>query len=441
MNTRLPPFIHLSFILILLAFVITVANAQDVLINGWTQGGTIAPAGDSDTWTFSATKGDSIVIKVGRVTQTNNFSPRIRLFDPNSVQQALASSASAAEIALTATNSGIFTVIVDDVTGTTATGTYVLTLAKTGSAIVVSPGDEGGPMTNGVAHQGNLPVGDLDLWNFTANAGDSIVLKAGQMSDTNNFDPWVRLYGPDGALVASSFDTAAAEVTIRATNSGTFLVVIGNDPYYNAAGSGTYILTLAKTGTPIVVSPGGEGGSFSGAGLYNGSLPIGGVDLWTFTICAGELIDVRADEINQTNSFDPWVRLYGPNGLLIGSSYGTTFGEVILTTTNGGTFIVLVSNNPYNSDAGSGNYKLTVNGLSDGFKTCSPVILGTNVNVGGVGGTPGTNAILYTTTNIATPVMFWTPIRTNPFDQFGVFQYTNGFNPAEPRRFYRLEQP
>ena len=109
-------------------------------------------------------------------------------------------------------------------------GTYILTLAKTGSAIVVSPGDEGGPMTNGVVHQGNLPVGDLDLWNFTANAGDSIVLKMGQTSDTNNFDPWIRLYGPDGALVASSTATAAAEVTIRATNSGTFLVVVANNP-------------------------------------------------------------------------------------------------------------------------------------------------------------------------------------------------------------------
>jgi hypothetical protein len=441
MKTRLSHFIHLFFILLLLALNINATNAQGILTNGGTYGGTIAPIGDSDTWTFSATKGDSIIIKVGRVTQTNNFNPRIRLLNPASVQQALASSTSAAEIAVTATNTGTFTVIVDDAHGTSATGTYVLTLAKTGSPIVVSPGDEGGPMTNGVVHQGNLPVGDLDLWNFTANAGDSIVLKMGQTSDTNNFDPWIRLYGPDGALVASSTDTAAAEVTIRATNSGTFLVVVANNPYYSDAAGGTYVLTLAKTGSPIVVSPGDEGGSLTGTGFYNGNLPIGGVELWTFTICAGELMDVRADETTQTNTFDPWVRVYGPTGALIGSNFGTTFGEVTLTATNGGRYLVLISNNPYNNDAGSGTYQLTVNGLSDGFKICSPVVSGSNVNVGGVGGIPGTNAVLFTTTNIATPVMSWTPIRTNSFDQFGVFLYTNGFNPAEQRRFYRLGQP
>ena len=424
------------------AIVVSPGDEGGPMTNGVAHQGNL-PVGDLDVWNFTANAGDSIVLKMGQVTAVGNFDPWIRLYGPDGALVASSASTSAAEVTIRATNSGTFLVVVGNnpYYSDAASGTYILTLAKTGSAIVVSPGDEGGPMTNGVAHQGNLPVGDLDVWNFTANAGDSIVLKMGQTSDTNNFDPWVRLYGPDGALLASSSGTSAAEVTIRATNSGTFLVVIGNDPYYNAAGSGTYILTLAKTGSAIVVSPGNEGGGLTGADVYNGNLATGGVDLWTFTICAGELMDVRADEINQTNSFDPWVRLYGPNGLLIASSFGTTFGEVILTATNGGSYLVLISNNPYNNDAGSGTYKLTVNGLSDGFKICSPVILGTNVNVGGVGGTPGSNAILYTTTNIETHISPWTPIRTNPFDQFGVFQYTNGFNPAEPRRFYRLEHP
>ena len=114
----------------------------------------------------------------------------------------------------------------------------------------------------------------------------------------------------------------------------------------------------------------------TGTGFYNGNLPIGGVELWTFTICAGELIDVRADEITQTNTFDPWVRVYDPTGALIGSNFGATFGEVTLTTPNGGRYLVLISNNPYYNDAGSGTYKLTVNGLSDGFKICSPIVSG-----------------------------------------------------------------
>jgi hypothetical protein len=78
------------------------------------------------------------------------------------------------------------------------------------------------------------------------------------------------------------------------------------------------------------------------------------------------------------------------------------------------------------------------NGLSGGLKDCVPVIFGANVHLSGVGGPPGTNFVLYTATNIATPIALWTPVLTNHFDQFGVFDYTNGFNPAERQRYFRL---
>ena len=181
------------------------AGAQGALTNGWTHTGTIAPVGDSDTWTFSATAGDSIVIRVGKITQTNTFTPRIRLFKPGAVQQAIASGSVAAEIAVTATNTGTFTVIVDDLVGTTATGTYRLTLAKTGDPVVVSPGDHGGPMTNDVMHLGTIATGDLDVWTFSANSGDAIIVRVGEITATNSFTPWVRLYGPNGKLLDSGF--------------------------------------------------------------------------------------------------------------------------------------------------------------------------------------------------------------------------------------------
>src|SRR5204862_61587 len=160
---------------------------------------------------------------------TNNFAPRLRLFNPSAVQQAVASSATVAEMDVTATNSGTFSVIVDDANGAIATGTYRLTLAKTGDAVVVAGGDEGGAMTNGVRNTGTISTGDLDVWTFTANTGESIVVRAGEITDASaNFTPWIRLYGPNGALLGSGFGSLAGEVTARATNSGTFLVVFGD---------------------------------------------------------------------------------------------------------------------------------------------------------------------------------------------------------------------
>jgi hypothetical protein len=117
-----------------------------------------------------------------------------------------------------------------------------------------------------------------------------------------------------------------------------------------------------------------------------------------------------------------------------------TSAQINLTAANSGTFTIIVSDGS-GTLSGTGTYQLISDGLSDGFKTCSPIISGTNLNVGGVGGLPGTNAVLFTTTNVATPAELWTPILTNQFDQFGVFEYTNVFNSADHQRFYRLSYP
>ena len=169
-------------------------------------------------------------------------------------------------------------------------------------------------------------------------------------------------------------------------------------------------------------------------------MPIGVLGVWSLTATSGQAIVVRAGESITTNSFAPWVRLYGPNGALLGSNDALGFGEVAAQATNSGTFLVVIAN-PCYSDYGSGTYQMTVNGLSDGFKACLPAFSGTNAYVGGIGGPPGTNVVLYTTTNVATPGPLWTPIVTNQFDQFGVVEYTNRFGRAERQRCFRLSHP
>src|SRR6185295_10834044 len=100
-------------------------------------------------------------------------------------------------------------------------------------------GDDGGPMTNGVMQLGTVLTGDLDLWTFSANSGDALVVRIGELTDTNTFTPWIRLYGPNGKLLDSGFGALAGEVGATATNSGTFLVVAsdGNGAFN---GSGSY---------------------------------------------------------------------------------------------------------------------------------------------------------------------------------------------------------
>ena len=132
----------------------------------------------------------------------------------------------AAEASFRATNSGTFTVVVGDGNGgATGTGPYRLTLAKTGAPITVSAGDEGGTLTNGVMYTGVISHGDLDVWSFTANAGESMVVRMGDVGGTNTLDPWVRLYGPNGALLDSSYSSVAAAVPPTVALSPSWLVM------------------------------------------------------------------------------------------------------------------------------------------------------------------------------------------------------------------------
>ena len=73
--------------------------------------------------------------------------------------------------------------------GYDGTGTYQLNYLDAPGSFVVSPGDEGGPMTNGALYTGTITVGDLDAWWFTANAGDSLVVRVGRLTASAIFNP------------------------------------------------------------------------------------------------------------------------------------------------------------------------------------------------------------------------------------------------------------
>ena len=61
---------------------------------------------------------------------------------------------------------------------------------------------------------------------------------------SNSLRPKSRQNGQD-------FNAAAAEVTVRPTNSGTFLVVAA-DGISGLGGTGDYRISLARTGSPLI---------------------------------------------------------------------------------------------------------------------------------------------------------------------------------------------
>jgi len=297
-----------------------------------------------------------------------------------------------------------------------------------------------GEMVNGALYQGNIAITkQVDTWSFTANAGDSVVVRVGQLTSTNYFGPWLRVYGPDGTLLGQG-DTAGAvgeEVALTATNSGTYTVVVsdGSYPAGGYGGTGTYQLNYLGWPGNFVVSPGDQGGPMTnGAAVYTGTITIGDLDPWLFTACTGDSINLTL----LTTNFNGYLQLYGPNGALLKSIGNSTVSSLTYTATNCGTYTAVVS--AY-STGGTGTYGFTANGLEDELKGCPPGISGTNLTLNGVGGSPGATVILYSTTNVATPFGGWTPVLTNQFDQYGVFGYTNLYDPAQRQQYFRFLVP
>jgi T5SS/PEP-CTERM-associated repeat protein len=66
---------------------------------------------------------------------------------------------------------------------------------------------------------------------------------------------------------------------------------------------------------------------------------------------------------------------------------------------------------------------------------------GTNLVISGGAGPTNASYTVLTSTNVALALTGWTRLVTNQFDNFGDFIFTNGIDPAVPRRFYRLQVP
>ncbi|HXS68015.1 MAG TPA: PPC domain-containing protein, partial [Candidatus Polarisedimenticolia bacterium] len=295
-------------------------------------------ANRTNFYSFQGTNGDAILLRVGSAL----MNPSIVLRNP--LGQVFASAGSGvsgvhdANIAVQSTNTGTFTVEVSSIFAGGA-GAYNLNLARVPGDFVVLPGDDGGPITNGWINTGTNSLGDMDLWSLTANAGDSIVLRMGSAT----FNPWIRVYGPDGKEVATAGNGTSGFLTVdlatQATNSGTYVVVTSS---FSVDGVGNYLLTLAKSPGTVFVAPGDEGGPMTNGWEHAGIISPGDLDVWTFNANAGDGIVLRMG----SPAFNPWIRLFGPDGKEVATAGSGVSGflNVDMTTqaTNAGTYTVVV---------------------------------------------------------------------------------------------------
>jgi hypothetical protein len=217
-------------------FVVSPLDQGGELVNGAANLATNS-LGDIDIWTFTANVGDNISLRAGAAA----FRPWMHLFGPNGrlVNEAGGVSASRdANIFVTATNSGTFTVMVQSFYYSFA-GEYTLHLAKFPGAFITSPGDEGGTLLGGVVQDGDIDLGDQDVWRFAMCRAEPINLRCLKVSGTT-FNPRIRLFGRNGTLLATATSAAEAVINFVTTNAGIYSVLVDGNALNHA---GSYRLT------------------------------------------------------------------------------------------------------------------------------------------------------------------------------------------------------
>ena len=204
-------------------------GAQGAMTNGLNYTGAISAAGEIDLYTFTATAGDVIILSLGEVGVGSDFSPWLRLLRPDASLAGSSAGPLAAQLEVVATLTGTYTVqVASGDVGLDGTGDYTLTLAKTPGAFMISPGDQGGPLTNGSNHPGDIHIGDLDMWSFDATAGDAIIIGIGEAGIDTAFAPWIRLKSPTGQNLGSQSGPLAAQIEAVATVTGTYTLVVSS---------------------------------------------------------------------------------------------------------------------------------------------------------------------------------------------------------------------
>ena len=347
-----------SFCALLVCGAIQSSSGQ-VLTNGGRHGGSIPTAGATESWSFTSPAGANVMLRIG----ATNFPPRLRLFDSSNVQIAEVSSPSTLTrdlvLSLVTTNGGNYTVLASSATA--AVGNYAIYFAQMPGGFLVPNQDEGGALASGASNAGNITVGDLDMWHFTAGAGSGFMVRMG-----GAFTPWLRVYSPSGALVADGLSpsTLTRDVVVSgvATNAGVYTVVASSTV---SSGVGLYALTLALAPAEVVVSIDDQGGELLNGVKNLAAITVGDLDVWRFSAAAGDMVHLRMG-----GAFTPWIRLYGVDGELVGEAVSPTTitRDVFLErrATNAGVYIVVTSSTVA---SGVGNYELTLARVPADFTT------------------------------------------------------------------------
>lgn len=304
-------------------------NGEVPIRSGETRSSSLGQAG-IDIYTFDAHIGDSISIAMMQTSGDAAFDPAISLYAPDGTL--LDSSWDYTGVGAGRTNApqdGRYYIVASDFQFD-GLGSYNLTLARLDGE--QESGGDAGPIESGQTRSGTIGPGDIEIFTFYADIGDSISSVITKTSGDAGFNPSLSLYSPSGALLSTHWDYTATGVSeLSITERGVYYLV-AND--YGADATGTYNLSLVDIGG--LLDHVDDGGTLTPGLLRHGSIGYGDLDVFTFLANAGQSISVALTETSGDPNFTPAMSLYGPNGTRLSANWnynsaGVSVGSAPLT--------------------------------------------------------------------------------------------------------------
>ncbi|MBP7052800.1 MAG: hypothetical protein KBE65_17460 [Phycisphaerae bacterium] len=321
------------------------ASAEDMgeIACGETESGTIAAAGEKDSWTFSASAGDRVLLSV--MTTSGSLYPYVVVYAPDASQEAAAYRHINREMSQT----GTYTVVIYD----GDTGGSDISLDDTGGYKISFANLDGcswPTISCGETLSGTVDVSDTEVWHFFASAGDRIVLTV--TATSGDLFPYVGVYAPDGSGEAAAYQHIDREVS----QTGIYTVVIydgytsGSDGYFEDAGG--YKISFANL-------DGCSWPTISCGETLSGTVDVSDTEVWHFFASAGDRIVLTVTATS--GDLFPYVGVYAPDGSGEAAAYQHIDREVSQT----GIYTVVIydgytsGSDGYFEDAGGYKISLT----------------------------------------------------------------------------------
>ncbi len=211
------------------------ANAGGPITSGSTVAGSVAGPTFLETWTFSGTSGNRVVITA--VATSGAMTTTIVLKAPGGSTET-STTADRLEWQLLAT--GTYTIQIED-TGLNDAGTYALCFMNITAGPLTSPSDlNGGPIVSADVKTGTVGAADIDGFSFTGTNGNRVLIDG--VATAGSLNTVIYLYPPGGGTFAT-WTGGGDRLDFQLTATGTWTILIedsGNDT------PGDYSMSLAE---------------------------------------------------------------------------------------------------------------------------------------------------------------------------------------------------